>query len=387
MTQPRHRCQGRWGEAIERFVYTRHESSPTPGLADVEVLSRVMLMAWRRIKDPTLQALLVGGACLLLAGLILVVVHAGAVLTWHPEFQPHADRQASREIDPLTLSGRDFQPIGLVPIEQRGDVQTITQYVDNRALWVAQEFFEAEDFPLLQFNIDGIHRDMMVTLAWRRLDMPPGSVHEAFLHTSGDGAHWHNMTQYPQWRGTIAEVRIGGVGRSADERFVLMRNEPLTLRSLTFQPYSWAGVVQTIWDEWTAFEGWTNSSINRFRGHPHRALLPPNRVVGVMFWLAAGLVLVCWLWSVRPSTERARASGQERRRLSLTAALGVVLMGCWLVQDGVRMGFRVKQAADTQVLFAGRPYQDKVSRSRLRCDMMKDRLNLDCRVDEPLPHL
>ncbi len=368
-------------------MYTLRESSPTPGPEDVEVLSRVMLMAWLRIKDPTLQALLVGGACLLLAGLVLVVVHAGAVLKWHPEFQPYADRQASREIDPLTLSGRDFQPIGLVPVEQRGDIQTITQYVDNRALWVAKKFFEAEDFPLLEFNIDGIHRDMMVTLLWRRLDMPPGSVHEAFLHTSGDGAHWHNMTQYPQWRGTIAEVRIGGVGRSADEHFVMMRNAPLTLRSLTFQPHSWAGVVQTIWDEWTAFEGWTNSSINRFRGHPPRALLPPNQALSAMFWVAAGLVLVCWLWSARPSARRGQGSGQAARRWRLTAALGVVVMGCWLVQDGVRMAFRVNQAADTQVLYAGRPYQDKVSRSRLRCDMMKDRLNLDCRVDEPRPHL
>lgn len=340
-----------------------------------------MLTAWLRIKDPHLQALVVGGACLLLAAVILIVAHAGAVLKWHPEFQPYADRQASREIDPLTLSGRDFQPIGLVPIEQRGDVQTITQYVDNRAMWVAKKFFEAEDFPLLRFDIDGIHRDMVVKLAWRRLDMPPGSVHEAFLHTSGDGGHWHNMTQYPQWRGTIAEVRIGGVGRSPDERFVLMRDQPLTLRSLTFHPHSWAGVLQTIWDEWTHFEGWRHPAMNRFWGVPNRdALLRPNLVWSA--WLATGVVLLLLGQGLSVWTRGRRSNG-----IGLLAPIAVMVVVVWLVQDGIRMPFRVQQGADTVALFADRTLPEKVARARLRCDQMSTRMRADCRQAPPLPQL
>ena len=335
-----------------------------------------------RINDPTLKAITQAAACLAVAAVVWLGIYAGWVLKWHPEFEPFAERAAAQQIDPLTLSGRDFQPLGLVPTEQMRDAQVITRYVDNQAMWVTTQFFEAADFALLRFNVAGIHPDMALQLAWRRLDMAPGSVHQVTLHTSGDGVGWYNLARHPEWRGTIAEVRIGAVGQSPTERFVLMRDEPLVLYDLTFQPFSVAGVINTIWAEWTHFEGWHHTSVNRFLGVPHdEALFRPNAVLTVWLFSGAVLLVLSHTWG------RWRSAHPDRRR-ALWAPLAAMVVMVWLVQDGIRMPSRFQQGADTVALFANKTLPEKAAISRLRCDQMDLKgARDDCRQDEPLPHL
>ena len=335
-----------------------------------------------RPHDPLLQSIATAGGCLLVAAALWLGVHGGWILKWHPEFQSFAERQATQSIAPLTLRGRDFQPIGLVPSQQIQDAQVITRYVDNQAMWVATEFFEAANFPFARFDVSGIHRDMALELTWRRLDMAPGLVHRVTLHTASNGVGWHNMARYPQWRGTIAEIRIGAVGRSPSERFVLMRDEPLTLQALTFEPFSWAAVLRTVWAEWTQFTGWRHTSVNRYWGVPHRQpLLRPNAVLTL--WLLTGVLIAALVYGFR----QWRGTHPDRLH-SLWAPIAVMVVMVWLVQDGVRMSFRLQQGADTVALFAGKTLPEKAARSRLRCDQMKLKgARDDCRQDEPLPHL
>ena len=337
------------------------------------------------IREPYLNAIVSGLICLLISALVLGSLYLGFFLKLNPEFMPYAQQASGQGTQALTLTGRDFRPIDIAPARIEGTRHIIERYVDNQALLLSQEWLEADQFPFLRFDVEGIHRDMLVRLFWRRIDMAPGQYHYAELHTSGDGRNWHNLVQHPEWRGRVIELGIGGIGRSNDERFVLMRDQPFVLNEIRLEPFSRWAVMKTIWSEWTFFEGWTHTSMNRYLGVPDRsALIRPNAVFGV--WLLGSLmVLAAWV-GLRAS------AGKDRRQpgiswTPLLASMLAMVVLVWIAQDSLRQSFRIKQAIDTYTLYASQPLVDKVARTRMRCDQMREQLAQDCTQHPPLPHL
>ena len=332
------------------------------------------------IRDPYLNAIASALLCLLISGLVLLLGYLSFVTSWHPQFAPYEQRAKAQDIQPRTLQGREFRPIDLVPLRIEGTRMVVEQYVNNQALLVSEEWVEADRYPFIRFTVEGVHRDMLVRLFWRRIDMAPGEYHYAELHTSGNGSHWHDLSKYEEWRGRVMELGIGGVGRSNNEHFVLMRDEPFVLEEVGLRPFSRAAVVKTIWSEWTFFEGWSHTSMNQYLGVPSRkAIVRPNAAFGL--WLLGALMtLVAWA-AVR------RTPHHELTTAPVLATVLAMMVLAWAAQDSLRVSFRVKQAMDTHALYAGQSLVEKVTRTRLRCDQMRERMRRDCAEHPPLPHL
>lgn len=122
--------------------------------------------------------------------------------------------------------------------------------------------------------------------------------------------------------------------------------------------------------------------MNNYLGVPGRkAIVRPNAAF-LLWFLGALMVLVIWV-TMTPTQRRNLAT---TRTPVLVSALAMVVF-VWAAQDSLRVSFRVKQAIDTHTLYAGQSLVEKVTRTRLRCDQMRERMRRDCAEHPPLPHL
>ena len=330
------------------------------------------------IRHSLLNALLTALLCLAVSGVLLGAGYALLMLKLHPELAPFAERASEQTIAAHSMEGRQFTPIDFVPVRLEGRALVIERYGNNQALLRTDEWVEADHYPFVRVEVAGIHRDMMLTLFWQR--MGQSDYESVELNTAGDGSAWFNLANTPGWSGRIVELGVGARGRSSDESFVLMRDQPFTLKAVHLVPFSRRAALHTVWQEWTAFEGWTHTSMNRYWGVPdRRALVRPNAAFG-LWLLGALLVLLVWV-----AVTSARHRKLDTAPVLATALALVVLV--WAAQDSLRVSFRVKQAMDTHTLYAGQSLVDKVTRTRLRCDQMQQHMGQDCRQHPPLPHL
>ena len=346
-----------------------------------------------KIKNSEIKSITVAFLCLSIGAFLLFSFYLVFFLKLYPQFQSFADRQASKPVSPLVMKGRSFVPIGLVPTEFVGDGHRVNVYVDNQAMLVSPQYVDVADFPFVRFDVEGVHRDMAVKLIWRRLDMPTGDYHEAFLHTSGDGVHWHNMAKYPEWSGTLVEIGIGGVGRSQDERFVLMRDKPFLLRTVELMPFSRMGVVKTIWDEWTYFEGWSHTSVNFHAATPRSPIISPN-----IFFLSlfGSSVLLLSISAISTATLFQKSNAhQVFTKILLREALLALFFFTWLFPATLHFNFLHQQARDTSILFYAKSIPERAANSRLRCSLTEQarhrktpvrKANNFCQTEEPLPY-
>jgi hypothetical protein len=143
--------------------------------------------------------------------------------------------------------------------------------------------FNAEDMPFLVWNFSKLSPREDVWVAWITKQNPRHlNVMAAVL--PWDSTAVYRMKGNPEWKGEIVALGFGFEGQMYDS---------VTLDSVEARPYSIGTMLESIWDEWTAFEGWTRHSINYMKGgYDGDVLIRPSVVVAMLTCIAFFLYLV-----------------------------------------------------------------------------------------------
>ncbi|MEQ9465360.1 MAG: hypothetical protein RJQ10_16990 [Haliea sp.] len=287
-----------------------------------------------------LRALVLAVAALALGAALLVTGYSLLVPVLHPEFEPSITGDRA---DAIVIPGKRFQPVVFGDAGTAGEAAVVSKLAkaptEDHAVLVHRRQLRADQLPFLRLHMEGRNPALRVMLFWQRADAP-GENHFAELDHAGAGPYLHNLLRHDEWKGTITELAVGLFGD--------LRGEAVTLHSVALEPYSYRGLLQTVWTEWTAFTPWTQSSINVYRGVPVGALVFPVPMIAA--WLATGIVIiVLWRMAFR---ERSRPS---RAWLPAAIAIGIA----WAALDALWLQQLFRQNAETRYLFAGKTLHEK----------------------------
>jgi hypothetical protein len=185
---------------------------------------------------------------------------------------------------------------------------------------------QANLYRRLSWHVSGLQPHHEIRLIWATLD-DPGTTRERVLpFDSGEGSPL-DLGAEPGWRGRISAIGLAVRGSLT---------QPLLVRSLELQPMplTTGQLLRQMLEDWTAFEDWSQRSINYTAGAPLNALFPPT--VTVALWVGFSAVLYALL---RPPR---RTPGE------LTPYAALFLIG-WLALD-LRwqwdLGQRLEQTAE-----------------------------------------
>lgn len=153
----------------------------------------------------------------------------------------------------------------------------------------------AEKYPILEYQLQGLHADMDPVFFWRRA-AKPDKVVALPLRWNAKGNPLVQLVHHSAWQGTIIELGIG---------FHKNLSEPVLIKQLTLKPLSIATLWAVLWSDWTTFQGWSQRSINFVDSGSEEALIP--LVSGVVVWVGLALILYAigkffqrqyWNWRV-----------------------------------------------------------------------------------------
>jgi hypothetical protein len=149
----------------------------------------------------------------------------------------------------------------------------------------------AQQYRVVRVLLDLTEKSMTATLFWRRSDAA-GDLTQRKIGESGQVVI--DLAGDPDWRGQVSE--FGLLLQTDDEA-------PISVGAASLEPDSLALRLELTWRGWTAFEGWTQKSINFLQGGRANPSVPLPLVV--MAWAAATL-LITWLVEVVRRTARSR---------------------------------------------------------------------------------
>ena len=218
-------------------------------------------------------------ALLALAASAIILI--AAYITFSPGLAVYREVAGGHNIQPRTIHGGDLT----VRLGAGGKARDKTLHLaglsqDGRAIVTRFISLKASDYPFVEYTIKKLHPGAIVYLIWKTAENPE-NVSRARLHASGNEVTTLGLANDNHWEGSITELGFDIYGD--------LRDEALIISSLRVLPYSPAVLLATIWSEWTTFEAWDQTSINRLRGVPSSAILSPS--VAMAAW--AGLALLC----------------------------------------------------------------------------------------------
>jgi hypothetical protein len=239
---------------------------------------------------------------------------------------------------PVVLSGADLQlisgqgeqtPAGL-EIHQPGPQGLAAAQGSARLVRAAL-------YRQLSWQVSGLEQGRELRLIWATL-AEPHNARELILPPTGPDGGTLNLDAEPHWQGRIVAIGLVVSGPLP---------QPVVVRRLELRPPV-LGIGELLrWavDEWTAFEDWSQRSINYTAGAPLDALFPP--------------VLVVALWVGFSSVLYALLDRPRRRTGGLAPYVALFLLG-WLVLD-LRWQWDLSQRLDRTVeRFAGKEGDERL---------------------------
>src|SRR5699024_5071867 len=147
----------------------------------------------------------------------------------------------------------------------------------------------AEKYPILEYQVQGLHVDMEPVFFWRRA-AEPNRVASLPLRWNVSGDTLVRLAHHSAWQGTIIELGIG---------FHKNLSEPVLVKQLSLKPLSIGALWAVLWSDWTTFQGWSQRSINFVDSGSGDAFIP--LLSGVAVWVGLVLALygighVFWHW-------------------------------------------------------------------------------------------
>jgi hypothetical protein len=197
-----------------------------------------------------------------------------------------------------------------------------------------QVSFRAEDMPFMAWTFSKFSPRTSVWVAWitkqdpQHLNMMP-----ALLPL--DATAVYRMKENPEWKGDIVALGFGFDGQMYDS---------FSLDSVEIRPYSIGSMLESMWDEWSTFEGWSHSSINGTVGGSNRALIRPTHLV--LTWLV--LMSVIYL-----------SLSYRKNNNSYLRVLPIFFISGWMVLDVRWQVDLFRQNYLTYQLYMGKTLDEK----------------------------
>ena len=288
---------------------------------------------------------------------VLVIIYVFIFRALHPEFLPYMDRGAVSE---QSFSGNQFVPVRFGNGGYQDGAALITEYEDGAAILELRAAFQAEDYPFIKFDIEGLTTWSDAFVFWQ-VASNPGNIHRLKLNRS-----WDEVTQVAMpyggknYRGEVINLAIGFISDPTDHD---NDGNPLLLKGVELRPYSAFRVAEQIFEDWTNPPLWQGYSNNIVRGIHANGMLFPNAVANLL--VVTG-VLLAGLWRFRNRLRGKRASVRL-----LAVALCLCLYG-WGFNDALRWHWRVAQLMDTQERYAGLSYEERIYNNPIRCGRRDD---------------
>lgn len=140
---------------------------------------------------------------------------------------------------------------------------------------------QAAVYRQFSWQVEGLQPGTELRLVWVTVAEPQKS-HERVLPAAGPQGGLLDLGTEARWRGRIAAIGLVARGPLA---------QPLIVRSLELRPVTptVGALLEELAADWTAFEDWSQRSINYTAGAPLNALFPP--VVVVALWIGCGAIL------------------------------------------------------------------------------------------------
>ena len=238
------------------------------------------------------------------------------------------------------IAGKQFTAImGTSRIE--GDALLVTglqtQSDGNHALVSTHRVFDAQSYPYLRYQFDGLHTGLLLQLFWRRAESP-GQMFSALMPRNFGAPSTFNLGAQREWQGTITDMALYITGD--------LRGQPFRISEVTLAPPDWRHLPAAVWSEWTAFKGWSDTSINNLRGTPNYAGVDTaSPTLAMAIW--AGLALLFLFLSDRLWSRKNVIS------------YGAAILIPWIALDQIWQGELSTQLHETRYLFSGKTTSEK----------------------------
>ena len=304
--------------------------------------------------DIWVPALKEAGVAFVAAALLLTIFYVFAFRWIHPEFVPYMDREASKVI----AAGTDLIPVSVGGYRVEGNSAIIEGFNDDEAILALPRAFQAEDYPFIKVNLQGLTRYSKFKILWRRADTP-SETHALEFNRSGDQATQIAMVYGDQnYRGKIADIALLFYDGPA-LGFENNNDVDIVIDSIEFLPFSAARVANQIFEDWTnppLSQGYSNNIV---RGIHLNGMIFPNAVANLLVITGVAVALI------RQRLRQSKYRAQFNRRL-LTTALCLCLYG-WAFNDALRWHWRIEQLIDTHERYAGLPLDERIRNNGIRC--------------------
>ncbi len=291
------------------------------------------------------------------SALLLIVVYSVWFFDFHPEFERFANVGGEKT---LTLAGNQFIPVLAGAAGHKDGAAMIFEYLDGVAILEANTAFQAEEYPFIALDIDGLTTWSDAFIFWQLAD-DPGNVHSLPLNRSLD-----EVTQIAMpyggssYSGLVSTLAVGFFSDYAGHD---NDREVLQINGATLKPYSPMRIAEQIFEDWTNPPLWNGSSNNFTQGTHSSGIVSPSFVANLLVVIAA---LLAWL---------RRLFDKHRGRISNTGFLAVSLSLCfygWAFNDVLRWQWRFAQLADIHERYAEVSQEERVRNNNVRCGRRDD---------------
>jgi hypothetical protein len=239
-----------------------------------------------------------------------------------------------------TIAGKQFTTVmGTSRFEDDALLVTglETEADENHALVSTHLVFDAQSYPYLHYQFAGLQTGLLMQFFWRRAESP-GQMFSALMPRNFGTSSTFTLSAQPQWQGTITDMALYMTGD--------LRNQPLRISAITLAPPNWHQLIAAVWSEWTAFRGWSKSSINNLQGTPNYG---GSETVSPTFAMAIWAGLALLFLSVMA------------RFVSIIDLIsyGAAILIPWIVLDQLWQSELSTQLQDTKYLFSGKTTHEK----------------------------
>ncbi len=197
---------------------------------------------------------------------------------------------------------------------------------------------KASDYPVIAWIAIGLPEQAVVRLLWRT-DQSPEKLNAISVRVELGRPVPVMVANDPAWTGRVIGLALA---------IQAPLSEPIRIRGVIAKPM---GALEIIGDrarEWSAFEGWTGTSINTVNGGADIQGLPLPVLMALTIALAGAAVLV--IERLRPGAFGASAP----------MALGTLFLIAWLILDARWTANLVQQERHTAEQYAGKSTRDKL---------------------------
>ena len=301
-------------------------------------------------------ALREAGAIFFISAALWAALYAAFFFDFHPEFERFANRGDTPE---LTFQGQQFVPVQAGNGGYKDGAAVITEYQGGAAILEIRQPFIAEDYPFIQFDVQGLTTWSEAFVFWQQTEAP-GVIHRLQLQRQDDKVNQVAMVYGGTgYRGEISTLAIGFL---ADPTGNDNGGEPVTLIEAKLLPFNAERVLRQI------FEGWRNPPIyrgyanNMVIGAAPNALLRPNPVIYLLIVTSPGLLLA---WTgLRRVVSR-----------TITPLLPKLLLVCLFAMSlsiVIRIPAQLQLHDDHIERYAGRSLAERTKNHPIRCNRQSD---------------